>query len=381
MRLRLTFLTALAVALTSSASSAESDFLTVGSKAPALDIEHWISTGGGFDKVSQFDEGKVYVVEFWATWCGPCIRSMPHLAELQAEYAEKGVQFISVSDEDLDTVQEFLDGDVPEQLRGEDESEGAESDEDEAADPTFADLTSAWSLTTDPDESVSNDYMGAAYQNGIPTAFIVGRTGEIEWIGHPATIDPVIKQVVAGDWDREAFKKDFTPSQMLGKVQGDAMKAASAGDARKAGEILDAYEAEYGKSDELASLRLQLLMMAGDGEGFAKAALDRLESAESPIETIQTGMMLASGAQRLEVPAEMLTKAATLVGEAEVEGQASVVRSVAVGQLLAAAKDEAGAKEAYEAAIEAAGDNTQMKAQIRSMAGDLLEEDDESGDE
>ena len=83
--------------------------LTIGSKAPSLDIEHWISNGNrAFAEVTDFESDQVYVVEFWATWCGPCVRSMPHLVELQEKFKDS-VQVVSVSNEDLDTVNAFLE--------------------------------------------------------------------------------------------------------------------------------------------------------------------------------------------------------------------------------------------------------------------------------
>ncbi len=173
-------------------SPVQADELTIGSKAPELDISHWVSNGKGkFEEVTEFKSGKVYVVEFWATWCGPCIMSMPHLVEIQKEYG-KDVQIISVSDEDLPTVVKFL----MKTVRGEE-------------DQLYGELTSSYCLTTDPDESVYEDYMRAAGQNGIPTAFIVGKAGEIEWIGHPMRMDKPLHQVVNDEWDREAYQKEM----------------------------------------------------------------------------------------------------------------------------------------------------------------------------
>jgi thiol-disulfide isomerase/thioredoxin len=42
-------------------------------------------------------KGKVVVVDFWATWCGPCVAEMPHMKQLYSEYHNKGVEFIGVS--------------------------------------------------------------------------------------------------------------------------------------------------------------------------------------------------------------------------------------------------------------------------------------------
>ena len=156
------------------------DRLVVGSKAPPIDIEHWLNK----EPVEKFEAGKVYVVEFWATWCGPCIASMPHLAELQEKYS-KDLVVIGVSDEEPEVIEEFLDG--------------------EYAGSTFREITDSYWLTTDPDGSVDRDYMKATGKGGIPTAFIIGKTGEIEWIGHPCNIDEPIAKIIDGTWNREAF--------------------------------------------------------------------------------------------------------------------------------------------------------------------------------
>ena len=64
--------------------------LKVGDPAPPLKATKWVQGS----EVASLEKGKVYVVEFWATWCGPCIVMMPHLGDLQREYKNQGVTII-----------------------------------------------------------------------------------------------------------------------------------------------------------------------------------------------------------------------------------------------------------------------------------------------
>ena len=65
--------------------------LKLGEPAPPFKYSYWIQG----KPVDQFKKGQVYVVEFWATWCGYCIQAMPHLSELNNKYNGK-VNFIGV---------------------------------------------------------------------------------------------------------------------------------------------------------------------------------------------------------------------------------------------------------------------------------------------
>lgn len=52
--------------------------------------------------------GQVVVLEFWATWCGPCVELIPHMNRMVAAFAGKPVRFISVTDEPRAVVEDFL---------------------------------------------------------------------------------------------------------------------------------------------------------------------------------------------------------------------------------------------------------------------------------
>ena len=78
-------------------------------KAPELELSQLLQAPAGMKFSSSSLRGKAVVLEFWATWCGPCVSAIPHLNELVETFRKKPVVFLSVTDEDRDVVQAFLE--------------------------------------------------------------------------------------------------------------------------------------------------------------------------------------------------------------------------------------------------------------------------------
>ncbi len=185
--------------------------LTVGDAAPAVDIGFWIKgvemdRRGDFQPLTTWAPGKVFLLEFWATWCGPCVMSMPHLSELQETHGAEGFQVIGVSDESLPKVVEFLFKTFP-------------------RDGKVHNDRARYTLATDPDRSTRKAFFDAAGRTGIPCGFLIGKTGLIEWIGHPSRVDSVVEQVLADSWDRDAFKAEYEEAMRV-QLLRDAFFAA-----------------------------------------------------------------------------------------------------------------------------------------------------------
>jgi thiol-disulfide isomerase/thioredoxin len=173
--------------------------LAVGDKAPAIKVEKFIKG----EPVKEFEKGKVYVVEFWATWCRPCIAAFPHLSELQKEYKDKGVTFIGTniwergySESTIATVADFV------------KNQG-----DKMA------YTVAYDGGT---KFMEENWMNAAGIRGIPAAFVVNKEGKIAWIGNPhdKDFDSVIAKVAAGSLDAiETIDPRALNSEIMGAIK------------------------------------------------------------------------------------------------------------------------------------------------------------------
>jgi thiol-disulfide isomerase/thioredoxin len=110
------------------------------------------------DAAVKANKGKVIVIDFWATWCKPCVEKFPHLVELHKKHAEKGLVCMSASLDDADDKEmalKFLK-------------------EKGAAFPNFL-LTA----TGKDEEKKLEDRYGL--EGGIPHMAVFSRTGEKVW--------------------------------------------------------------------------------------------------------------------------------------------------------------------------------------------------------
>ena len=88
--------------------TAHAQGLSIGDPAPKLGIEQFMQAPNGGKTLEEL-RGNAVVLEFWATWCAPCIAQIPHLNKLADEFKAQPIQFISITDENADVVSRFLE--------------------------------------------------------------------------------------------------------------------------------------------------------------------------------------------------------------------------------------------------------------------------------
>ena len=170
--------TVAALVLSATLSLSAQTTLKVGDPAPKLLTGDWVQG----EPVKEFQKGKAYIVEFWATWCGPCRVSIPHLNEIHHKFKDKGLIVI-----------------------GQDCWERDES----LVKPFIKKMDDKMTYRVALDDKAGNEkgkmaqtWMEAAGQNGIPSSFLVDTKGFIAWIGHPMNLkEGIIEEVLAGTFD------------------------------------------------------------------------------------------------------------------------------------------------------------------------------------
>ena len=228
--------------------------LGIGSPAPALKVAKWVKG----TPIPRFEKGKLYVVEFWATWCGPCKTSIPHLTEMAKKYKGK-VSFTGVS------VFEH--------------------------DPKYGPKVAAFvkemgpkmgynvAMDDDPNSGfMAKNWMIAAKQDGIPTAFIVGKDGKIAWIGHPMDMEKPLAAIVAGTFDAKSeaarVAKEKQAEENFQAELGKVDPLAKSGKVAEAVAILDKIALQNpSQADSMRFVKFDLLLHVDEPQAYSFARM------------------------------------------------------------------------------------------------------------
>ncbi|MET3913014.1 thiol-disulfide isomerase/thioredoxin [Bradyrhizobium sp. S3.3.6] len=225
------------------------------SPAPSLKVENWLRG----EPLTNFQPGKVYIVEFWATWCGPCEGMMPHLIELQAKYKDEGVEVVGVAAYEkaptADEARTTLDAWLTEK---------------------FSNLN--YRIGFDSTGEMNKLWMDASSSLLIPTSFVVDRDGHIAFIGDPTQIDAVLPKIINGTWRssdqaKAAEAKRIAKNQRMARVSSIRRTIRSAMEAKDWPAALSAVEegiAAMPDNLEFSEIHVDLLLhkMRDTATGF-----------------------------------------------------------------------------------------------------------------
>ena len=116
-----------------------------------------------------------------------------------------------------------------------------------------------YTVAIDSDGVTSSAFMEAAGESGIPTAFVVGLDGKIEWIGHPMAIDEPLEQIAAGTWDREILIAQRKEEQHLTNIKQQLTESFRKQDWEQALQLIEEHSEDI---PDAAILKLSILIKA-----------------------------------------------------------------------------------------------------------------------
>jgi thiol-disulfide isomerase/thioredoxin len=168
----------------------------VGQDAPQFELA---TLDGGQFKLADQKDKNVVILDFWATWCGPCRRAMPVISKVARQYQDKGVVFYAVNiDEDGDTVKQFL--------------------KDEELEVP---------VVLDKGGEVAKKYLA----NAIPQTVLVGKDGRVQVV-HVGLL-PDLEQRLTGELDALIQGKDLASEKKTAGGKKDGENKDEAKDEKK----------------------------------------------------------------------------------------------------------------------------------------------------
>ncbi|HMP02858.1 MAG TPA: redoxin family protein [Gemmatales bacterium] len=222
-------------ALLAAPVAAQEKTLTLGDAAPKMVFSQFVKG----EPVKEFNKGTVYVLEFWATWCGPCIAAIPHVTELQKKYPKVVFIGVNVWEDDPEKVKKFV------------EKMGEKMEYRVAIDEGGDQGT------------MSRTWLRAAGQSGIPCSMIINGEGVVAWIGHPMQMDKPLDQIVAGTWDIktavEEARKEREAARKMDELRNRFRTAMAKGPAEAIKVIDEVIEGDPAMEKQLAMAKFRLL--------------------------------------------------------------------------------------------------------------------------
>jgi thiol-disulfide isomerase/thioredoxin len=313
--------------------------LRIGLPAPALKVAKWVKG----EPVAELKTGDVYVVEFWATWCGPCRATIPHVTELAHKHGGQAT-FIGVSIWERPT--EKTDEGILALVEPFVKEMGDKMGYRVATDGIGREMAESW--------------MTAAGRNGIPCAFIVGKDGAIAWIGHPMGMDKVLDEVIAGTFDVQAEAKrqeaEWRQQQERVKLEAPIRAALTAKDNKAVVEAIDkALAVQPEMEEDLMPVRFNALIQVDEAAAFAylKALLEKGAFEKNPYHAYNAAAIVSRSAGKLKSPDYALVLAALEKAKAGEQENPGVL--VFYAEMLSHVGRSAEAVEVQQKAVQAGG--------------------------
>jgi thiol-disulfide isomerase/thioredoxin len=293
---------------------------------------------------TAWEPGKVYILECWATWCGPCIVAIPHVDELYDKYKDKGLRVIGVNvwEDGKDKVETFVKG--------------------------KGDGMSYPVAYTGKGGVFETDWLKPAGVRGIPHAFVV-KDGKVLLTTHPMQLsEAVIEGLLAGGDAETKALEGIKEAQRQKEESGKAIQAFRQASAKKDAAAMEAALADLKKADPgsraLPPLELEVLIAKGDWTA-AESTLAKL--AGDPT----TAMAVTSTAQKLgklpEAP-ESFRKAVATALSKQLEKTAHPMQLQILAKIQWSVGEKDAAKASIKRAVEWTKDPANAKTQLSSAA-------------
>ncbi|MCE9637536.1 MAG: TlpA family protein disulfide reductase [Planctomycetes bacterium] len=135
----------------------------IGEAAPPVTAKAWLNAAKGDEPTPERLKDKVVMIEFWGTWCGPCMRAMPHVQEMHDRYKDRGLRVVAISYEDASVMEPVL-------------------------------AKNGWTMTvgSDPDKTCVSAYGVSSW----PTTAVIGKDGKLVYFGAPYDVEAAIEKAL-----------------------------------------------------------------------------------------------------------------------------------------------------------------------------------------